>query len=154
VLCCQNGLSHEEAAQILDAPVGTVKTNILRGKEKLKRLFVIMNTPEDPVDALLREQNDYLDDQWIYGEGRQATAPPPPRVVTSGGVAGAVAIGAVLAWSWLPLKNLPPVSFANLFSTDFNAPVAAGDGGGGGGALVWGAIAALQRRIKNRPGSG
>ena len=37
VLCCQNGLSHEEAAQILDCPLGTVKTNILRGKEKLKR---------------------------------------------------------------------------------------------------------------------
>ena len=39
VLCCQNGLSHEEAAEILDSPVGTVKTNILRGKEKLKRLL-------------------------------------------------------------------------------------------------------------------
>jgi len=39
LLCCQNGLSHEEAAQILDSPVGTVKTHILRGKEKLKRLL-------------------------------------------------------------------------------------------------------------------
>ena len=37
LICCQNGLSHEEAAQVLDCPVGTVKTNILRGKEKLKR---------------------------------------------------------------------------------------------------------------------
>jgi RNA polymerase sigma factor (sigma-70 family) len=37
LLCCQNGLSHEEAAQILECPLGTVKTNILRGKEKLKR---------------------------------------------------------------------------------------------------------------------
>jgi len=37
VLCCQNGLSHEEAAQVLDRPLGTVKTNILRGKEKLRR---------------------------------------------------------------------------------------------------------------------
>jgi RNA polymerase sigma-70 factor (ECF subfamily) len=36
VLCCQNGLSHEEAAEVLDCPLGTVKTNILRGKEKLK----------------------------------------------------------------------------------------------------------------------
>lgn len=39
LLCCQNGQSHEEAARILDCPVGTVKTNILRGKEKLKRLL-------------------------------------------------------------------------------------------------------------------
>jgi RNA polymerase sigma-70 factor (ECF subfamily) len=37
VLCCQNGLSHEEAAQALECPLGTVKTNILRGKEKLRR---------------------------------------------------------------------------------------------------------------------
>ena len=37
LLCCQNGLSHEEAAQVLDCPPGTVKTNVLRGKEKLKR---------------------------------------------------------------------------------------------------------------------
>ena len=37
LLCCQNGLSHDEAAEILDCPLGTVKTNILRGKEKLKR---------------------------------------------------------------------------------------------------------------------
>jgi RNA polymerase sigma factor (sigma-70 family) len=37
VLCCQNGLTHEEAAQVLDCPPGTVKTNVLRGKEKLKR---------------------------------------------------------------------------------------------------------------------
>jgi len=36
-LCFQSGLSHEEAALALDCPVGTVKTNILRGKDKLKR---------------------------------------------------------------------------------------------------------------------
>lgn len=37
VLCCQNGLSHDEAARVLDIPLGTVKTNVLRGREKLKR---------------------------------------------------------------------------------------------------------------------
>ena len=37
LLCCQNGLSHEEAAVALDCPLGTVKTHVLRGKEKLKR---------------------------------------------------------------------------------------------------------------------
>ena len=37
VLCCQNGLTHEEAAEVLDCPLGTVKTHVLRGKEKLKR---------------------------------------------------------------------------------------------------------------------
>ena len=37
VLCCQNGLSHEEAARVLDTPLGTIKTNVLRGREKLRR---------------------------------------------------------------------------------------------------------------------
>jgi RNA polymerase sigma factor (sigma-70 family) len=36
LLCCQNGLSHDEAARVLDIPIGTVKTNVLRGREKLK----------------------------------------------------------------------------------------------------------------------
>jgi RNA polymerase sigma factor (sigma-70 family) len=39
VLCCQNGLSHEEAARVLEIPLGTVKTNVLRGREKLKRML-------------------------------------------------------------------------------------------------------------------
>ncbi len=41
VLCCQHGLTHEEAAQALGTPLGTVKTNILRGKEKLRRWLQI-----------------------------------------------------------------------------------------------------------------
>jgi RNA polymerase sigma factor (sigma-70 family) len=39
VLCCQNGLSHDEAARVLDIPLGTVKTNVLRGREKLKKML-------------------------------------------------------------------------------------------------------------------
>jgi RNA polymerase sigma-70 factor (ECF subfamily) len=38
-LCCQSGFSHDEAAQILQQPLGTVKTNIARGKEKLRELL-------------------------------------------------------------------------------------------------------------------
>jgi len=37
VLCCQNGLSHDEARLVLGCPLGTVKTNVLRSKEKLRR---------------------------------------------------------------------------------------------------------------------
>ena len=40
VLCCQDGLSHDEASRVLDIPLGTVKTNVLRGREKLKRTLV------------------------------------------------------------------------------------------------------------------
>jgi RNA polymerase sigma-70 factor (ECF subfamily) len=36
VQCYHNDLSHEEAAVVLDCPVGTVKTHILRAKAKLK----------------------------------------------------------------------------------------------------------------------
>jgi RNA polymerase sigma-70 factor (ECF subfamily) len=41
VLCCQNGLSHDEAAQVLECPLGTVKTNVLRGREKLRRALAL-----------------------------------------------------------------------------------------------------------------
>ena len=36
IQCYHNDLSHEEAARVLDCPVGTVKTHILRAKQKLK----------------------------------------------------------------------------------------------------------------------
>jgi RNA polymerase sigma factor (sigma-70 family) len=36
-LCYTSGLTHEEAADVLQWPLGTVKTNILTGKEKLRR---------------------------------------------------------------------------------------------------------------------
>ncbi len=39
LLCCQNGLSHDEAARVLEIPLGTVKTNVLRGREKLKKIL-------------------------------------------------------------------------------------------------------------------
>lgn len=44
LLCCQNGLSHEEAARVLEIPLGTVKTNVLRGREKLKRALTAWGT--------------------------------------------------------------------------------------------------------------
>jgi RNA polymerase sigma-70 factor (ECF subfamily) len=36
VQCYHNDLTHEEAAYVLGCPVGTVKTHLLRGKQKLK----------------------------------------------------------------------------------------------------------------------
>ncbi len=41
VLCCQNGLSHDEASRVLEIPLGTVKTNVLRGREKLKKMLAM-----------------------------------------------------------------------------------------------------------------
>jgi RNA polymerase sigma-70 factor (ECF subfamily) len=36
VQCYHNDLTHEEAAYVLGMPVGTVKTHVLRAKQKLK----------------------------------------------------------------------------------------------------------------------
>jgi RNA polymerase sigma factor (sigma-70 family) len=36
-LCYTSGLTHEEAAEVLQWPLGTVKTNILTAKDKLRR---------------------------------------------------------------------------------------------------------------------
>jgi RNA polymerase sigma factor (sigma-70 family) len=36
VQCYHNDLSHEEAAKVLNCPIGTVKTHILRAKQKMK----------------------------------------------------------------------------------------------------------------------
>jgi len=41
LLCCQNGLSHDEASRVLEIPLGTVKTNVLRGREKLKKMLAM-----------------------------------------------------------------------------------------------------------------
>jgi len=49
ILCCQNGLSHDETARVLECPLGTVKTNILRGKEKLRRRLAIAYEHYEPV---------------------------------------------------------------------------------------------------------
>jgi RNA polymerase sigma factor (sigma-70 family) len=43
VQCYHNDLSHEEAAYVLGCPVGTVKTHVLRGKQKLKRALEAWN---------------------------------------------------------------------------------------------------------------
>ncbi|MBI5498281.1 MAG: sigma-70 family RNA polymerase sigma factor [Deltaproteobacteria bacterium] len=36
-LCFQHGLTHQEAAEVLAMPLGTVKTHVLRGREKLRK---------------------------------------------------------------------------------------------------------------------
>ena len=44
VQCYHNDLTHEEAAYVLNCPVGTVKTHVLRGKQKLKAALAAYGT--------------------------------------------------------------------------------------------------------------
>ena len=104
-----------------------------------------MNTPEDPVDALLREQNTYVDDggftaRVVKSLPRRRRAWLRPALLL-----GAVAIGSVLAILWLPWGDLPTLDASVLHSLNSQVLmpwvlvilVTA--------SLTWGAISALER---------
>ena len=104
-----------------------------------------MNPPEDSIDALLREQNTYTDDEGftarvVKGLPRRRRAWLRPTIML-----GAVAVGAVLALRWLPLGKLPPLDFSKLFSHDSNVLLPWATVLVVAGSLVWGAVAAFQR---------
>jgi RNA polymerase sigma factor (sigma-70 family) len=42
-LCFEDGFSHEEAAHIMNLPLGTLKTHVSRGKQKLQSLLAAWN---------------------------------------------------------------------------------------------------------------
>jgi RNA polymerase sigma-70 factor (ECF subfamily) len=44
-LAYQQGLSHAEIAALLNWPVGTVKTHLARGKNRLRQLLAVWNPP-------------------------------------------------------------------------------------------------------------
>jgi len=46
-LCYQWGMSHQEMAKVLTCPVGTVKTHIARGKEKLRAQLSIYDQQQE-----------------------------------------------------------------------------------------------------------
>ena len=77
-----------------------------------------MKAPEDPIDALLREQNAHLDDQGftarVMKELPRRRRPWLHLVV----IFGAVGIGTVLALYWLPLDQLPALDASVLRSLD------------------------------------
>jgi hypothetical protein len=107
-----------------------------------------MNQPEkdDPVEALLQEQNQYVNDDGFTA--RVVAALPRRRhgawVVRPAVLLGAAAIGSALAVRWLPWGNLPPLDWSALDSLDWQALmpwmsmllVAA--------SIVWAVVAALQ----------
>lgn len=79
-----------------------------------------MSQPDekDPIDALLREQNAYVNDDGFTA--RVITALPRRRLawLRPALLLGAATVGWVLAVLWLPWKNLPPLDLAALLSLD------------------------------------
>ena len=102
-----------------------------------------MNRPDtnDPLDALLREQNSYIDDN---GFAARVLASLPHRRrhawFRTAILLGATALGYVLALWWTPWDLLKP-----LVSLSFNpqALLAYGLLLVVGGSLIWGVVAAL-----------
>ena len=105
-----------------------------------------MSQPDgkDPIDALLREQNAYVNDD---GFTQRVIAALPRRRhawLRSTFLLGAAAVGWVLAILWLPWKNLPPLDLSALLSLNSQVltpwvivlSVAA--------SLVWAVVAAVQ----------
>ncbi len=105
-----------------------------------------MNAPEenDPIDALLREQNAYVEDggftaRVVKSLPRRRRAWLRPTLLL-----GTTAIGSALAVLWLPWKNLPVLDLSTLHSLNSQVLlpwvlviVVVG-------SLIWSAIAALQ----------
>ena len=73
-----------------------------------------MNPPEDPIDALMREQNAYVDDNGFTArvmtsvKRRQRRSWIRPALLLT-----AAAVGAVLAGLWLPWDDLA-LSFSEI----------------------------------------
>ena len=78
-----------------------------------------MNPPEtnDPLDALLREQNPYVEDDGFTKRVVSALPCRRPRFpLRRIFLLGAAVIGSVLAVLWLPWENLPALNWSTLLS--------------------------------------
>jgi len=105
-----------------------------------------MSQPEDkdPLDAVLREQHPYIEDDGFTT--RVLAALPPRRRTWLRPILllGATAIGSALAIQWLPWENLPSLDASTLLSLNSQVllpwllvlSVAA--------SLTWAVIAAVQ----------
>jgi hypothetical protein len=76
-----------------------------------------MNSPNDPIDKLLREQESYITDDGFTQ--RVVAALPKRRPAFQRIILLAVVIvGAAMAAYWMPWKTLPPLDYAQLWTMD------------------------------------
>jgi len=106
-----------------------------------------MNPPEtdDSMDALLRGQNQYVEDNDFTARVMAALPRRRDRFwLRQIILLGATIICSVLAVLWLPLKNLPPLDWSALLSLNsqvllpWTLVIAVAT------SLIWGIIAAVQ----------
>lgn len=104
----------------------------------------IMNPPDanDPLDALLREQNNYIEDNGFTTRVVSAL-PRTPRHewVRTVILLGATGVGYVLAIFWLPWENIANVFVS--FSLDSQTLMGCAVFLAIAGSLVWGLVTAL-----------
>jgi len=70
-----------------------------------------MNTPEDQIDALLHEQNAYVDDNGFTAQVIQSLPRRRRAWLRMVILLSATAIGSVMAAYWLPWGNLEPLNW-------------------------------------------
>jgi hypothetical protein len=104
-----------------------------------------MNAPEenDSIDALLREQNAYVEDDGFTA--RVIKSLPRRRVwLRPALLLGATAIGSVLAILWVPWGNLPVLDSSALLSPSPQVLLPWVLVFAVAGSLIWSTVAALQ----------
>jgi hypothetical protein len=105
-----------------------------------------MNLPQenDPLDALLREQNSYIDDGGFTARVIQSL-PPRRRVwLRPALLISATVIGAMLAVLWVPWGSLPALDLSAILSPNPQVLLPWVLAVAVLGSLIWSAVAALQ----------
>ena len=108
VLCCLEGLSHEEASQRLRWPLGTVKSRLARGRKRLQeRLLRRGFAPSVAIGA----------GAGLLAAGEASAAVPPALLDATTKAAAAIAAGS-------SISGVVPASLAALAQTEVSAMLA------------------------------
>ncbi len=123
VLCCLEGLSHEEAAQRLSWPLGTVKSRLARARKRLQER--LMRRGFAPSVAMAAAAGGGL---WA---GDASAAVPPALIDATAKAAGAIAGGgSVVGLVQAPLHFLVRQELSSMFAANVKRfvgiPLAAG----------------------------
>jgi hypothetical protein len=105
-----------------------------------------MNTPEekDPLDALLREQNSYIDDGGFTARVVQSLPHRRCAWLRPVLLLSVTVIGSGLAFLWVPWGSLPALDWSALLSPNPQVLLPWALALTVVGSLIWSAVAAVQ----------